>query len=275
VQIIYFIKHFRGLPLEEVGSTVGELGFDGVDLLIRPGHQVEPGDPDHIPAAVRTLQQAGLSVPLATTDITDPAAAPTERIIGLCAEAGIGTIRLGFWAYDPGLGYRTAFETAQRHLDTLETMARRAGVRLAIQIHGGSIHSSGALTAALLAGRDPAHLGAYPDPANQVVQEGREDWRMTFDLLQPWLCCVGVKNGGWFPAERAASGQRHWRSDWQGLSEGMVPWDEIIAFLIQRSYGGLLSLHSHYQAPFEQLLDYARADLAFLRRLIAATRASD
>jgi hypothetical protein len=55
------------------------------------------------------------------------------------------------------------------------------------------------------------------------VQDGRENWRFTFDVLAPWLCCVGVKNGGWFPAELSEAGQRRWRSDWLGVPDGMVP----------------------------------------------------
>ena len=168
---------------------------------------------------------------MATTDLTDPARMPTEKLLAACAEAGIGLIRLGYWHYDPQVGYAEGFDAARRQLDELDRLAENTGVRLAIQLHGGTIHASGCQTAALLAGHDPARLGAYPDPGNQTVQDGREDWRFTFDVLRPWLCCVGVKNGGWFPADLAPSGQRRWRSDWYGIPDGMVPWDEILAYL--------------------------------------------
>jgi sugar phosphate isomerase/epimerase len=266
MQAVLFTKLFRGRSLEEIGATARDLGFDGIDLLVRPGHQLEPDAPERIPAAVRLLEGAGLATPLVTTDLTDPAAFPAEAVFARCAEAGVRLLRLGYWRYDPARGYAACFDEARRHLDALEALARRAGLRLAIQLHGGTIHSSAPLAAALLDGRDPAQLGAYPDPGNQVVQEGREDWRLTFDLLRPWLCCVGVKNGGWSPAEIAPSGQRRWRSDWLGLAEGMVPWDEIVAQLRATGYAGLLSFHSHYEAPLPQVLDQTRADLRFIRR---------
>src|SRR5581483_7603364 len=272
MQAVLFTKLFQGRDILEVATTAKELGFDGIDLLIRPGFRLEPDKPEDIAAAVRTLKNAGLSVPMATTDLTNPAQLPTaERLLQTCAEADIHLIRLGYWKYDPECGYQSCFDTARRDLDALETLARKTGVKLAIQLHGGTIHCSGPLTAALLEGHDPEHLGAYPDPGNQVVQEGRENWRLTFDVLHPWLCCVGVKNGGWFPVKNAANGdgQRRWQSDWLGIADGMVPWDEIIAYLATSGYNGLLSFHSHYEIPLVQVLDQTRVDLQFVRRQLA------
>lgn len=266
---VLFTKLFRGCELEAIAESAAELGFDGIDLLVRPGHQLEPTAPERIPGAVRLFERYGLRVPMATTDLTDPAKLPTERLLARCAEAGITTIRLGYWQYDPRAGYAACLGRARRELDQLARLAEKAGVRLAVQLHGGTIHGSGAQAAALLADHDPSHLGAYPDPGNQAVQDGREDWRFTFDILRPWLCCVGVKNGGWFPADMAASGQRRWRSDWFGIADGMVPWDEILAFLTDAGYDGLLSLHSHYEVPLAQVLAQTRVDLEFVRRQLA------
>ena len=212
MQNVLFTKLFRGETTEAMAEATAELGFDGIDLLIRPGHQTEPGAPEGIRGAVKTLQAAGLAVPMATTDLTDPSQLPTEALLSACAEAGIELVRLGYWKYDPATGYAAILETARRHLDQLAEISQRTGVQLAIQLHGGTIHASGAQTAVLLAGHDPRLLGAYPDPGNQVVQDGREDWRFTFDVLRPWLCCVGVKNGGWFAAEVQENGQRRWQS---------------------------------------------------------------
>lgn len=270
MESVLFTKMFRGMDLEDIGSAASELGFDGIDLLIRRGHQVEPDAPDQIAMAVHQLEQHGLTVPMATMDLTDPARFQTEKLFAACADARIRTIRLGYWSYDPKIGYRVILDKARRDLDTLTQLARVAGVKLAIQLHGGTIHGSGSQTAILLQDHDPLVLGAYPDPGNQVVQDGWEDWRFTFDVLKPWLCCVGVKNGFWFPAHLADSGQRHWTSDWAGLSEGMVPWDDIMTFLATTGYDGSLSFHSHYEVPFEHVRQQTGLDLAYIRRQIDA-----
>ncbi len=264
---VLFTKLFRGRSLAEIATASSDLGFDGIDLLIRPGHQAEPEDPASIHEAVRHLEQAGLGVPMATTDLTNLSGGRAEQVLATCAGAGISLIRLGYWKYDPLRGYAACFDAARRDLDGLARLAEKHGVRLALQLHGDTIHGSGAQAAALLAGHDPTVVGAYPDPGNQTVQDGREDWRFTFDVLAPWLCCVGVKNGGWFPADLSEAGQRRWRSDWMGVPDGMVPWDEIITHLRETGYQGLLSFHSHYEVPLDQVLNQTRVDLEYVRRL--------
>lgn len=267
---VLFTKLFKGLTIDDVASTASELGFDGIDLLVRNGHQVEPGRPGEIAGAVKTLQAAGLSVPMATTDLTDPAQLPTEALFTAFAENGIRVIRLGYWKYDPAIGYSTLLDGARRNLSDLAELASNAGVQLAIQLHGGTIHGSGAQTYNLLKDHDPSVVSAYPDPGNQTVQDGREDWRFTFDILKPWLSAVGVKNGGWFPGDLAETGQRHWKADWFGLSEGMVPWDEIVVHLVETGFDGLLTFHSHYEVPFAQVKDQTGADLNYIKRQIEA-----
>jgi len=273
MQLVLFTKLFLDQSIEEIGAVGSRLGFDGIDLLVRSGFQVEPSNPDGISAAVNRLRQDGLSVPMATTDLTDPSVIDTPRLFNAFAENGIGIVRLGYWKYDPAIGYATLLDTARRHLDQLATLAEAAGITLTIQLHGGTIHGSGAQTAALLQGHDPRVVGVYPDTGNQTVQDGREDWRFTFDILAPWINTVGVKNGGWFPGTLAETGQRRWHSDWLGLAEGMVPWDEIVGHLVDTKFTGLLTLHSHYEVPYQQVLDQTALDLNYIKRLIAGSGA--
>lgn len=269
MRTVLFTKLFEDRPVEEVGARAAELGFDGIDLLVRRGFTVDPDADGGIAAAVRQLRAAGLDVPIVTTDITDATSLPADRILGACAEAGVPLVRLGYWKYTATAPYAEVLAGARRDLDELEGLARTHGVTLAIQIHGGTIHASGALTAALLAGRDPSLIAAYPDPGNQAVQDGREDWRLTFDVLRPHLRCVGVKNGGWSQGEPTAGGQYRWSSRWLGIADGMVPWDDILAHLVLTGYDGLLSFHSHYTLPYEQALDQTRTDVRHVRRLLA------
>jgi len=269
---VLFTKLFVGQSLDQIVRSANEIGIPGIDLLIRNGHQVEPGDPSGIARAVKALEAGGLGVPMATTDAIDPNASDVVAVMQACADAGIELVRLGYFPYEVERGYAACFEQARRHLDGLERLAAQLGIRFAVQLHGDTLHGSGAQTLMLLQGHDPNTLTAYPDPGNQTVQDGREDWRLTFDVLRPWLACVGMKNGGWFAGRHDSSGQRRWHSDWTALSEGMVPWDHIVAHLVATGYDGFLSFHSHYEVPFEQVIDQTRSDVNFIRACIASAR---
>lgn len=268
-----FTKLFGDRPVAEVAQTTARLGFDGTDLLVRDGYTVPTGRAGELPGIVRAFADAGAPVLMVTTDLTDPAAYPAEQVLAGCAASGVRLVRLGYWPYLPEQGYAKLADAARRDLDSLETLARRHGCTLLIQLHGETIHSSGAMTLRLLADRDPELIGAYPDPGNQAVQDGREEWRLTLDLLAPWLRCVGVKNGGWFAAQAAATGQRRWWSDWLALNEGMVPWDEIIPALTAMGYDGILSLHSHYELPYQQVLDVTGTDRRYVAGLLRSAAA--
>ncbi len=217
METVLFTKLFKDQTLDEVAQHANDLSFDGIDLLVREGTQVVPSDPAGIGRAVSRIRKAAdVSVPMATTDLTDPAWPNAERLLSACRDAGIGTVRLGYWKYDPKVGYASQFDAARRDLEGFARLAQRIDVQLALQFHGGTLHGSGAQAFALLRDHDPRFIGAYPDPGNQAIQDGREDWRFTFDILLPWLSCVGVKNGGWFPRRWLASGQRRWSADWLG-----------------------------------------------------------
>jgi sugar phosphate isomerase/epimerase len=270
---VLFTKLFEARPVDEISQAANELGFDGIDLLIRKGYTVAPDEAaTQLPQAVKQLEQQGQSVPMATTDLTDPQAFPAEQVLQACADAGIGLVRLGYWKYDGSRPYEQVRDDARKHLDQLTTLAEKANVTLAIQLHGGTIHASGASTRVLLEDRDPQRIAAYPDPGNQAVQSGREDWRLTLDLLGPWLKAIGVKNGGWFPTSTVQTGQRRWQSDWLGLADGMVPWADILAHLAATEFDGLLTFHSHYELPYGQVLDQTRTDLRFVQRVLEAAR---
>src|SRR5579875_3385773 len=181
MRTVLFTKLFGPRTLDEAAEACADIGFDGIDVLIRPGCTIDPDSVDGLVAAVARVRERGLDVPMATTDITDPERFPTRKIFAACAAAEIDLVRLGYWNYDGSTPYDTVFDRARRELDQLDALATEYGLTLAIQLHGGTIHASGATTRALLSDRDPARIGAYPDPGNQAVQDGREDWRLTFD----------------------------------------------------------------------------------------------
>ncbi len=264
-----FTKLFGESEPSRIAASAAALGFDGVDLLVRDGFSASPSDPTSIGRNVAAFSVDGIPVLSATTDITR-ADEEARRVLAACAEAGIRTVRLGYWYYDATSTYFEVLARAQADLDGLEPLAAESGVTLLIQLHGGTIHSSAALAARLFDGRDPEAFGSYIDPGNQSVQDGREDWRLTFDILGERLRCVGVKNGGWFPGDVSASGQRNWRSDWLGVADGMVPWEAILQHLGESGYSGVLSFHGHYELPYPQVIDQTRTDLGFVRRVVGA-----
>src|SRR5262249_5078094 len=82
-----FTKPWK-LPLAELGKLIKGIGFDGIELPVRPGFQVEPQYITRdLPPAVKLLAEYGLS-------ITSVATQPTAEAIQICGELGIPLIRV-------------------------------------------------------------------------------------------------------------------------------------------------------------------------------------
>ncbi|HEV2472857.1 MAG TPA: hypothetical protein VGS41_09345, partial [Chthonomonadales bacterium] len=68
------------MPLRELAIHVRELGFDSIELPVRPGYQVEPDEVQHaLPAAAKVLTVEGISI----ASVAGPLDEPT---IAACAE---------------------------------------------------------------------------------------------------------------------------------------------------------------------------------------------
>ncbi|MFI7540533.1 sugar phosphate isomerase/epimerase family protein [Actinoplanes sp. NPDC049599] len=242
-------KPFGALPPGRLAATLAALGAGGAELVVREGQTVTPAQPARLHDAARELTRHGLRLGVVTTDLTE-AGGTADAILGACADLGVPLVRLGWWRYDATVGYQRILDRARRDLAGLAVLGRRHGVRLALQLHHGTIHPSAAHALRLT-----DELAIYLDPGNQAM-EGSEQLAMSLDLLGDRLACVGVKNAAW----------RDGGLDWQPLADGgVVDWPEALRTLRERGYTGPLSLHAHYPTA-DPVADVGR-DLAHLGRL--------
>src|SRR5688500_18484460 len=79
--LCFFSKHLPRMNGRELGRTLKALGFDGVDLTVRPGGHVDPKRvTNDLPVFVDAIRHEGLAVPMITTELlseADPVAQPT------------------------------------------------------------------------------------------------------------------------------------------------------------------------------------------------------
>lgn len=248
--MLVMTKPFGALPAGRLAATLAELGADGAELVVRDGQTVTPDDPTRLRDVAAELTRHGLQLGMVTTDLVR-ADDTADTILGVCAELGVPLVRLGWWRYDATLGYQHILDTARRDLAALAGLGRRRGVRVALQLHHGTIHPSAAHALRLT-----EELPFYLDPGNQAM-EGSEQLPMSLDLSGDRIACVGVKNAAW----------REGRLAWQPLADGggVVDWPATLGTLRERGYAGPLSLHAHY--PMADPVTEVGRDLAHLRRL--------
>jgi sugar phosphate isomerase/epimerase len=275
IALVMFSKMLGEFPVAEAARRIKGLGFEGVDLTVRPGGHVLPERVGtDLPEAVKVIRGEGLSVPMITTAITRAGDPHAEAVLGTAAMLGIRRAKLGYWNAPKG-GLADAIDRARRELDGLERLAESSHTSLGVHNHSGPgyVNCQPMVIWSLIRDRNPEHVAAYFDPGHAAVEGGLGGWRQALELLGPRIKLVAVKDFDW--ASEPGRPKAVWRSRQVPLKDGLVPWPEFFKALAALGYDGPVSLHSEYKGSHswrdlstDQLLAQTAEDLAFVKGLI-------
>lgn len=266
MRLLLFSKMFQSLSLSEYARTAASLGFAGADLTVRPKGHIEPADVrERLPEACQALKGAGLVVGMLTTAITASDEPHAETVFAAAAECGVRFLKLGYVPYGGFGRLRPQIEEMQRRLEGIEALARRFGVTAGLHLHSGDTMSANPFVVdRVLAGRDPAYVGAYIDPGHMLVEGGLSGWKQGLDLLSDRIVLVAAKSFGW-KQTMDRSGKATWRRELLPLRQGMVPWREVFRYLKQVGYDGYISVHSEYdEISLDERIAQTQEDVAYL-----------
>lgn len=249
MQIILFTKFFETLEPPALGEHVAGLGYDGLDLTVRPGYPINPDNVrTALPPAARQWEALGLSCPMITmpTDFNDPTHANAVAIYEAAAEAGVQVIKTGYFIFKPGMDYWAAVDHARRQLEGFEALSARTGVKSLHHTHSGAVLGSNcAGLMHLLQGRDPAHVGAYIDPGHLAVDG--EDIDMAFAMCDEYLAAVAAKDACHLPDPRPNAPAAYGPA-FVYVGDGAAPWGRVLELLAERDFDGPLTVHTEYTA---------------------------
>ena len=280
--IVLNSKFFVDFSVEKLGEKVVELGYDGVDICIRPGHPIHVGNVTEIlPQAVKVWQRQGIVYPLATAavDMTNPNVPKAEKLYAACAEAGIPRLKIGFWRFNAGDDYWEVLDAARANLDGFVAFSEKYSVQTCYQIHSGPcIGSNCAGLMHLIKGFDPRHVGAYTD-FGHLALDG-EDWAMGLAMIADYLSVVGIKDA--FYTERPTGHTPAYLPCFVKVGEGCVDWRRCLELLRELDFDGPLSVHTEYrfdesiirQVGYAEtsppnLEKWAKEDAAYLRQILS------
>ncbi len=266
MQLLVFSKLLRDRSIPELIDLAHTHGFDGYDLCVRPGYPVSPEDAAHtLAAAVRQFSAAGLAVPLVTgpTNLIDPRQPEAENLLAALAGAGVPRLKLGYFRFDPAQLYWAQVDSARRTLENWEILGRIYGVQVCYHTHSGSYLglNAGALMH-LLRDRDPAHIGAYLDPAHFAVNG--EPFTLGLSMAAEYVSLFSFKD---VLVERVASnGHGTGKVCWVPAGEGVVNWTEVFAEVKRTGFAGPVSIHCEYEVPADEWMDTFAREIGFFRR---------
>ncbi len=242
--ICVFSKQLQWLEYDAMAETAAAIGFDGIDLTVRPGGHVLPERvEDDLPRAVEAVRKAGLSVPMMTTAVVDARDPHTEPILRTAAGLGITHYRLGYLSYDAKKGIVGSLDAYRPQMEELAAMNERYG------LHGGYQNHAGTRVGApvwdlwlLLKDLNPHYIGCQYDVRHAVL-EGGNSWVLGMNLIAPFIKSACIKDFVWEKREG------RWRGESVPLGEGMVDFEQYFAILNEIGFRGPLSIHYEYPLP--------------------------
>jgi sugar phosphate isomerase/epimerase len=183
----------------------------------------------------------------------------------------VPNLKLGYWRCGAFSTFHATVDEVSRKLDGIERLAQRTGVRAVIHNHSGDYVSAMApVVWYLIKDRDPAAIGAYVDPGHLVVEGGLGGWRIGLDLLGDRIAVVAFKDYVWEMEDDEAGKPRLVRVA-KPLSQGMVPWPQVMSYLRQVRFDGWISVHREYGAQTAEALQADMpADVAYLRGVLSS-----
>ena len=276
MNLCVFSKHLQWLDYEEMAATAVELGFDGVDLTVRPGGHVEPDRVKRdLPRAIKAIRAAGLEIPMITTAITDATSPASVAVLEAAAQQGIGHYRMGYFRYEPAQSISETLDLARKKLEKLEVLNRRLGICGDYQNHAGSRYVGASVwdLRELLGGLDPRWLGCQFDIRHATV-EGGLSWSTDFKAVTARTHTLVLKDFRW-----QLVGE-DWSVENCPIGSGMVRFKEFFELLKASGFSGPVSLHFEYalggadhgarqlESDAETVLRAMRGDVAAVRQLL-------
>ncbi|GAB5561789.1 MAG: hypothetical protein SynsKO_34360 [Synoicihabitans sp.] len=227
-----------------MAEKAAEIGFDGVDLTVRPRGHVEPANAKRdLPLAAKALRRADLPPLMCTTSFSLVTDAHFESTLDAIADAGIKHLRMGYFRPDPELHPAAQLEKIRRGLPALVSALEKRGLNGALQNHAGARYIGSSMWEywQLLQDVDPTVLGIQFDIRHAVAERGAS-WEREVETAAPKISSLVIKDFKWI--EDAKSGSPKILNT--PLGEGWVNFPRYFEMIDQRKISVPISLHYEY-----------------------------
>lgn len=264
------VFQFLGDPYR-AADFLKSCGYDGVEWTVRPGGFLEPSKASY--ASFRRLKdaadKAGIRAENIVTGFLRGDESGAEKLVMAAAEAGFRSFRGDYFRYDRAKTHRENTEVFRRGFDSLESLARKSGLRACYQNHSTyskAVPLFGSLVwdlAAVVKDRDPRFIGIQYDPMH-IRAEGGPSWDHTLGAVAPWIDIVCLKD---FHYVLDPSNPKDWKRELVPAGKGIVDFAETRRLMKLEGVAPRFTVHYDYDFPEDEAAArrFAEADLLHYR----------
>ena len=241
LKVHVFSKHLQFLNYKDMAEVAADIGFDGVDLAVRPkGHVLPERVGDDLPKAVEEIRKAGLAHTMMTTAVQDASDPTDKKLLETAAKLGIKFYRMNWLSYPEGKSIPEAIVNFQETIKDLSLLNKKLGITGAYQNHSG-LRAGASIWELwdMVRKADKKHMGVQYDIRHAVV-EGGLSWKNGLRLIQPDIKILAIKDFVWTKKNGAYVVEN------VPLGEGMVDFKAYFSLLKEYNINVPVSLHYEY-----------------------------
>jgi len=236
-----FSKHLQFLDYEDMANAAADIGFDGVDLTVRPkGHVLPENATRDLPKAVTAIKKAGLQALMMTSAVINADDPVNQDVLKTASEQGIRHYRSNWLKYPDDRSFKESLDIYKQQVKKLSKMNKQLGLKGGYQNHSG--HYVGAAIWdmwELLSDADQEWMGSQYDVCHGTIEGGR-CWAQNLELIHPHIKSIALKDFKW----EIVDGK--WKVQYQPIGEGMVDFKKYFQLLKQYGIKVPVSLHLEY-----------------------------
>ena len=276
LDISIFSKHLQFLDVKEAGQVAAELGFNGIDLTVRPKGHILPKDvTSSLAPAIRDIEKSGSSCKMITTAIDNAKKKEDVNIIKTAGDLGVNYYRMNWFKYHEDMGMEESLHLYQETIQNLVKLNKEHGITGCYQNHAGTkVGGSYWEIEKILEGIDSDYFGVQYD-IRHAVAEGGFSWENGLKLLRQQIKTIVLKDFKW------AKVNGKWEAVNVPIGEGMVNFTKYFQLLKVYNLNPPVSLHLEYplggaekgkfsiSVDKKKVFDAMKNDLSSLRELWA------
>ena len=224
-----------------MAEVAAEIGFDGIDVTVRPnGHVLPERVENDLPKVVEAIRKVKFLPLMMTTAVDDASNAKDKKVLEVAAKLGFQYYRMNWFSYPDGKSIPESIQHFQQNVKDLSYLNKDLRLTGCYQNHAGnSVGSSLWELWELMKEADKQHMGIQYDIRHAVV-EGGLSWQNGLRLIQPQIKTLTIKDFKW----EKKNGE--WGVQDTPIGEGMVDFKTYFKLLKQYQINVPVSLHFEY-----------------------------
>lgn len=241
IEISLFSKHLQFLDYNEMVAAAAELGFDGLDLTVRPnGHVLPERVVDDLPKAVAAMKKYGLIPGMMTTNVWDASDLEQKTVLETASKFDFTHYRTGWLTYPEDRTIAESQSIYGQQANQIEALNKDLGLIGCYQNHAGN-HVGAPIwdLPPILSATNNENIGCQYDIRHAVV-EGGSSWELGLRLIKPFIKSIVIKDFKWGRVDG------NWKPVNTPLGEGMVDFNRYFSLLKKYQINVPISLHLEY-----------------------------